>query len=220
MIPLRDHHQTAITPWVTYLLIGLNLAVFIYMLSLGSIGLDRFIDNFALIPRDILSSQNLHTLITSMFLHGGLLHLVGNLLFLHVFGDNLEEALGHLNYLAFYLFTGLAAISLQILVNPLSAIPNLGASGAIAGLMGGYLMLFPKNQIDVLIPLGLIFPTIRLPAYSVLFFWIVFQILQGFGSLSSLSTGGIAFFAHIGGFIAGSLFVARFTSQRHLKASA
>lgn len=204
MIPIRDHQPTGIFPFINYLLLVANIVVFIYMLSLGPASLDKFIYSYALIPANLLSGSGISSLVTSMFLHAGFAHIIGNMLFLHIFGDNLEEHFGHLGYLIFYLLSGLGAAALQIVIDPASTIPMLGASGAIAGLMGGYLLLFPRNRIDVLIPFGLLLHRATLPAITMLGYWIVYQILLGLGTLGATG-GGVAYFAHIGGFITGVL---------------
>lgn len=168
--------------------------------------LESFVLTYSLIPAEIARGIDLYTLFTSMFLHGGIGHIFSNMIFLHVFGDNLEDRLGHLGYLMFYLVCGLGASLLQIAANPASDVPNLGASGAIAGLLGGYLVLFPRHKIDVLVPLGYILRTVTVPASFMLIYWIAFQFLQGLGSLG-IGGGGIAYFAHIGGFLTGALIV-------------
>lgn len=208
MIPLRDHNPSGKTPFVTYSLIAASTAVFIYMFFLNDSTLNDFIGRFALVPNDIVHGQNLLTLLTAMFLHGGFMHLLGNMLFLNIFGDNLEDRLGHLRFLAFYLLAGLAGSALQIAVGPTSIIPNLGASGAIAGVMGGYLVLFPRERIDVLWSFGF-FGVSTVPASAMLVYWIIFQFIAGAGSLgipaSTGTGGGVAYFAHIGGFAFGYL---------------
>lgn len=203
MLPIRDHSKTLTTPVVTYALLFLNITVFFIMLFMPLGQLDVFIASYALIPSEIVKLKDIHTLMTSMFLHGGFGHIFGNMIFLNVFGDNLEERFGHLGYLVFYLICGIAASSLQILVNPGSSVPNLGASGAIAGLLGAYLVLFPRHKVDVLVPLGLFITRATVPAFTMLLYWIAFQFLHGLGSLAIPQTGGVAYFAHVGGFIAG-----------------
>ncbi len=203
MLPLGDTRKPSITPFVTRALIAINVIIFLFMFPMSFPQLEEFIFKYALIPSEIIRGQNLHTLFTSMFMHGGIGHIFSNMLFLHVFGDNLEAKFGHLKYLLFYLVCGIGASALQIFIDPGSMIPNLGASGAIAGLMGGYLVLFPHHQIDVLIPFGWMMSRARVPAYTMLIYWIGFQLLLGFGSLASPITGGIAYFAHIGGFLSG-----------------
>ncbi|MBI5405249.1 MAG: rhomboid family intramembrane serine protease [Candidatus Kerfeldbacteria bacterium] len=202
MIPLRDHNPSGKPPYVTYTLIAINVAVFAYMFFLGD-DVDAFVGQYAMIPNVIVNGRGLTTLLTSIFLHGGFGHIIWNMLFLNIFGDNLEDRYGHLRYLGFYLLAGLAGSALQIAVDPASTIPNLGASGAIAGVMGGYLVLFPRERIDVLWTFGFI-GTSTVPASAMLIYWILFQFLFGFGSLG-VDGGGVAYFAHIGGFAFGFL---------------
>ncbi|MBI2984140.1 MAG: rhomboid family intramembrane serine protease [Candidatus Kerfeldbacteria bacterium] len=201
MIPIRDHNPSGRRPFVTYGLLATNIVVFVYMMTLGAAGLEGFINSQALIPADIVRGLNLQTLITSMFLHGSMGHIVGNMIFLHIFGDNLEDRFGHLRFMLFYLLAGLAGSALQIVIDPSSTIPNLGASGAIAGVMGGYLVLYPRHRIDVLWGF---YGVSSVPASFMLGYWILFQFFGGFGSLG-LAGGGVAYFAHIGGFALGYL---------------
>lgn len=207
MIPLKDHNPSARFPFVTYALIAINMAIFAYgFFALGTDAqLIDFYEQYALKPIEVTNGQELSTLITSMFLHGGILHLLGNMWFLYVFGDNLESRLGHLPYLLFYLVSGLAATGLQILTNVDSEIFNLGASGAIAGVMGGYILLYPKVKVDALLALGFIFQRIRVPAFVVLGLWFGYQVISGIIDLGGPDIGGVAFWAHAGGFIAGVL---------------
>jgi len=206
MIPLRDHNPSGTTPIVTWALIGLNIVVFVLMYTMSERALDQFIMQWALTPAHVTAGRDLITLITSMFMHGGIGHIVGNMIFLNIFGDNLEDFLGHMGYLVFYLVSGLGASALQIVVDPTSTIPNLGASGAIAGLMGGYLILFPRHRVDILVPWGFYFERANVPAYTMLGYWIVVQLFSGFGSLG-YEGGGVAYFAHIGGFVAGVVLI-------------
>ncbi len=205
MIPIRDHTPSGRTPIVTYLLIAVNVGVAVYMFGLSPAALEKFVYTYSIIPAQIIDGKNLISLFTSLFLHGGLGHLFSNMLFLNIFGDNLEDTFGHLRYLIFYIGCGLAAAGLQILVSPNSQIPMLGASGAIAGVMGGYLVLFPRRKIDVLFIFGFFVRMISLPAYFMLFYWFLFQLLTGITSLAVMTAdmGGVAFFAHVGGFVAG-----------------
>ena len=209
MIPLRDHNPSGRLPIITYFLISINVIVFAATFLLPSDILEEFFQQYALIPAFIVKGQNLYTLITSMFLHGGLGHIIGNMLFLNIFGDNLEDKLGHIKYLLYYLVCGLGASVLQILVDPGSTIPNLGASGAIAGIMGGYLVLFPRHRIDILFSLGWAVRQVTVPAYFMLFYWLVIQFFAGVGSLAFMdpSMGGVAYFAHLGGFATGWLLI-------------
>jgi membrane associated rhomboid family serine protease len=171
------------------------------MFSLPQDQLTAFLNKYSLIPYYVIRGINLETLITSMFLHGGIGHILSNMLFLHIFGDNLEDWYGHIRYLLLYLFFGVIGAITHIVINPESLIPTLGASGAIAGLLGGYLVLYPLNKIDVLVPFFFIFK-ISIPAFFMLIYWIIFQFLQGYGSLG-VDSVDTAYFAHIGGFIAG-----------------
>jgi membrane associated rhomboid family serine protease len=201
MIPIRDHNPSGRFPFVTYSLILINVAIFGYMFFLSPEALEGFIRSYALVPDDIVRGFNLGTLFTAMFLHAGLAHLVGNMLFLNIFGDNLEDRFGHFKFLLFYLGAGLVGSLLQIAMDPSSTIPNLGASGAIAGAMGGYLVLYPTHRIDVLWGF---YGTSAVPARMMLVYWIIFQFFGGVGSLG-VDGGGVAYFAHIGGFAFGYL---------------
>ncbi|KKU64098.1 MAG: hypothetical protein UX87_C0008G0003 [Candidatus Amesbacteria bacterium GW2011_GWA1_47_16] len=217
MIPLRDHNKSNTFPFVTYALMAINIAVYMYMyFFLGERSFDRFIETWAMQPSEIVAGASLVTLITSVFVHGGFLHLAGNMLFLNIFGDNLEDTLGHVKYLIYYLAAGLGASILQIVVDPASRIPNLGASGAIAGLMGGYLILFPKHRVDVLLPVFGWLQEASVPAYTMLFYWFVLQLFSGAGSLGAAG-GGIAYFAHVGGFVTGVILIKIFTGITGLR---
>jgi len=208
MIPIRDHNPSGKFPFVTYLLIGTNVLVFLYMFALPELALEGFINSYALIPAYL--SSNLFPLLSSMFLHGGLGHIAGNMIFLNIFGDNLEDRLGHFKFLLFYLICGLGASFLQLTTDLNSLIPNLGASGAIAGVMGGYLVLFPREPIDVLFSFGLSLRKITVPAYTMLAYWFLAQFLFGVGTLGMESMGGVAYFAHIGGFASGWVLISLF----------
>lgn len=215
MIPLKDHNPSGRVPFVNYILMAINVLVFGYSFLLPEDLLLSFIDKYALIPALIVQGKNLSSLITSMFLHGGLGHLIGNMLFLNIFGDNLEDKLGHIKYLLYYFVCGLGASILQIVISPGSTIPNLGASGAIAGIMGGYLVLFPRHQIDILFSFGFTLRQARVPAYFMLFYWFIAQLFSGVGSLAFMdqSMGGVAYFAHIGGFATGWLLISPFKKR-------
>jgi membrane associated rhomboid family serine protease len=200
---------------VTYGLIGLNIAVFLYQLGLSRVGLDRWFEAWALVPAQLSESfqgaleapaYEWITLVSSQFLHGGFFHVGGNLLYLWVFGNNIEDQLGHLRFLIFYLGCGVLAGLTQWMVDPASTVPTVGASGAIAGVMGAYILRFPRAHIVTLIPLIIFFTTIRVPAIFFLGFWFVQQALFGLASLSSeasWSDGGVAYWAHSGGFVFG-----------------
>ena len=203
MFPIRDHNPSGRTPYVTYALIAANIAIFLaYWYGLQSkYAINGFFYTWGLVPQFVMSGENLPTLITHMFLHGGWMHLAGNMLFLWIFGDNLEDLLGHAKFLMFYVLAGLAAAALQIAVDPASQAPMVGASGAIAGVLGGYLLMFPRARVDVVIILIIIFKVFPIPAWIVLGLWFGAQLFSGFSTPSE--DGGIAYFAHIGGFIAG-----------------
>lgn len=184
---------------MTWSLIALNIGIFAayYTLFSNDVALSNFFYRWGLVPRDAAPE----TYVTSMFLHGGLMHLAGNMLFLWVFGDNMEDQMGHIGFLIFYLCAGFAAAGAQVFSDPDSIIPMIGASGAIAGVMGGYLLLFPKARVDILIILIIIFRIIPVPAYIVLGAWFGIQLVQG--ALVSADMGGVAYWAHAGGFAAG-----------------
>lgn len=206
MFPIGDDEVHGAGPgYVTYLLIAINVLVFLFQSTLDPNALQAFYNQWAVIPAQILQGQQLHTLLTAMFLHGGWLHLIGNLLFLWVFGDNVEAVLGHVGYLIFYLAGGLAASAAHIMLSPGSTIPSLGASGAIAAILGAYIVMFPGSQIRTLVMLGFFMRVTRLPALIFLGIWFVTQLFSGVATLGpeTAQTSGVAFWAHIGGFIFG-----------------
>ena len=206
MFPLRDHNPSRGTPFVTWALIALNLAIFATYFWLPPREVALVFDEWALHPARITEGGDLHTLVSAMFLHGGPMHIIGNMLFLFIFGDNLEDHFGHLGFLLFYLVTGFVASAAQIVADPASTIPNVGASGAIAGVMGGYLLLFPRAKVDVLIVMGII-TWIAVPAWTMLGLWFGIQVVSGFATLDQ-SGGGVAYWAHAGGFAAGLILTA------------
>ena len=199
MIPIGDDNSTRRSaPVITYALLALNIFVFFMELSEGR----EFIMKWSFIPTRFLAHpiDNISTLFTAMFMHAGWAHLIGNMLYLWIFGDNVEDHFGKAKFLFFYLLAGLAATFAQLIVNPGSNIPNLGASGAIAGVLGAYILLFPKGKIDVMVGHGMT----QMPAIAVIGFWFLLQFVSGIGTLASTSDeGGVAYMAHIGGFIAG-----------------
>lgn len=199
MFPFRDHNPSNRTPYVTWTLIAINIVVFASYATSDPRATAMVFYNWGLVPT--LSSPE--TFVTSMFLHGGLMHLAGNMLFLYVFGDNVEDQMGHVGFALFYLANGLAAAFAQVLSDPSSQVPMVGASGAIAGVMGGYLLMFPKARVDVLLILIIIFRVIPVPAFIVLGMWFAVQLFQGY--FTSTEGGGVAYWAHAGGFIAGLL---------------
>jgi membrane associated rhomboid family serine protease len=210
MIPLRDENPTTITPVVTVALIVLNVLVYLYQVSLGPAEA-RFIASFAAVPAEWFRPGTVVgdpvvppslTVLTSMFLHGSLMHLGGNMLYLWIFGNNIEDVMGHGRFILFYVLCGVAAMFGHAFTAPESTVPMIGASGAISGVLGAYLLLFPQVRVLVLIPLGFFTRMVHVPAVVVLGFWIVMQIINGAFSWGGLG-GGVAWFAHIGGFAAG-----------------
>ncbi|TLP57499.1 rhomboid family intramembrane serine protease [Parasedimentitalea maritima] len=205
MFPLRDHNPSGRTPYVVYTLMALNiLAYALYTISFDTEReLAQFYDAYALIPAKIDVSRRLSPLVSSMFLHGGFMHLAGNMLFLWIFGDNMEDEMGHLPFLAFYIACGIGAGLIHVASAPWSHVPTIGASGAVAGVMGGYLLLFPRARIDILLILIIYFRIFAIPAYLMLGVWLAMQFI---GSLNSdPSQGGVAYWAHTGGFAVGLL---------------
>jgi len=204
MFPIRDHNPSGRIPYVTYALIAINVVVFLlYGFQMSD---NRFIfglfDTYALVPAEVSAGEDYFTFVTSMFMHGGWMHLAGNMLFLWIFGDNMEDAFGHVGFLLFYLVTGIAADLAHIAADPASQVPLVGASGAIAGVMGGYLLLFPKARVDILLIFIVFFRLFSLPAWIVLAIWFGLQVFNSFGLQGG---GGVAYLAHAGGFAAGIL---------------
>jgi membrane associated rhomboid family serine protease len=199
MLPLGDDNSDRRTiPFVTYALIAINVLVFVLLELPQGQNLDAFLTRWGTIPAQIVAGNGLLTLITSMFLHGGWLHLGSNMLFLWIFGDNVEDAFGHVMYLVFYFVCGIVANLAQALAAPTATVPGVGASGAIAGVMGAYIVMFGANRVRVL--LGRTITTV--PSYVMIGLWIVLQFVSGFGSVGDTG-GGVAYWAHIGGFVAG-----------------
>jgi membrane associated rhomboid family serine protease len=220
VVPLRDDNPIRITPYLTYALIAINVVVFLHELRLDSQELEQFFVLYGVVPRHLtvsLSSGDVNqilpellTLVSSQFLHGGFLHLGGNMLFLWVFGNNIEDQLGRVKYLIFYLGCGILAALTQWFFSMQSEVPAIGASGAIAGVMGAYILRFPKAQVLTLIPIGFFITTIRIPAVFFLGFWFVQQAFYGIASLQApanigMEGGGIAYWAHAGGFAFGAI---------------
>ena len=212
MIPIRDITPTRTVPFVTYGLIVANILVFFWQLSAPAEIYDRLVFAFGLVPARVVDSpvDEAFTVVSSMFMHGGWAHLGGNMMFLYVFGDNVEDVLGHRRYLGFYLVAGLCAAIAQVMVNTSSVIPMVGASGAIAGVIGAYLLLYPMAPIQVLNPIFLLWfflgPLLTLPAWMVAGWFFVANLVSGVAMVASASAGqggGTAFFAHLGGFVAG-----------------
>ena len=207
MFPIRDHNPSQRTPYVTYALIAANVTIFLLMLPLAAdeLALRRLYFTWAMIPARISSGEGYETLVTAIFLHAGFLHVAGNMLFLWVFGDNLEDQLGHFGFLVFYLVAGVGANLAQLSVDPWSTIPTVGASGAIAGVMGGYLLLFPRARVDVLFIFVIFIRIFPVPAWAMLGVWFLLQLFSGIGM--DTSSGGVAYWAHAGGFVIGFLYV-------------
>ena len=217
MIPIRDLNRTRRTPVVTWALIAANVLIFVSSLSLGSAEAEALVMRFGVIPDVVVNGDwslprsaggalgSWVTPATSMFLHGGLLHLGSNMLFLHVFGDNVEDVLGRGRFLLFYLLCGLGAVVGQILVDPDSMVPMIGASGAISGVLAGYVTLFPHARVVTLIPIFIFIHFMEVPAGVFIVLWFLLQLVQGYLSLGMIAEGGggVAWFAHIGGFLAG-----------------
>jgi membrane associated rhomboid family serine protease len=212
MIPLKDDNPTRTTPFVNYGLIIANIAVFIYMLYLGPAVSEKFVLGYSVRPREIFGAgahpglQDYTRVLTSMFLHGGLLHLAGNMLFLWIFGDNIEDFLGHGKYLLFYVACGVAAVCAHGLSHPGSGLPMLGASGAISGVLGAYLVLYPKAGVWTFFFFIFFWQVIKVPAVFIIGLWIVVQVANGLLYYNKAG-GGVAWFAHVGGFITGIVLI-------------
>jgi len=234
VIPYRDENETLRTPVVTFVLIGLNVAAGLLVQGAGrSPALPASVCNFGLIAGELTGTvppgttfemgqglvcatdpgpQALH-LFTSMFLHGSWMHLIGNMWFLWIFGNNVEDVMGRIRFVLFYLIGGLAADALQIAITPSSPVPMVGASGAISAVMGAYLLVFPKVRVFAFIPLGFIMTSVALPAWTMLLYWMLLQTISGVVDLGRSGAGGVAFWAHIGGFLAGVLLIKLFAKR-------
>lgn len=221
MIPIRDDNPTRSTPWLTWTLIAICSAIFLWEWSLGSAAQQaifgyglipaRLLEG-AVLPPDIPTIPPMLTIFSSMFLHGGWMHLIGNMLYLWIFADNIEDRMGHGRFLIFYLLCGIGAAIAQALPAPDSTVPMVGASGAISGVLGAYLVLFPRARVTVVIPLGFYLHVTRLPALAVLGLWFALQLMSE--ALSGDANSGVAFRAHIGGFVAGLALVLAFVPRR------
>jgi membrane associated rhomboid family serine protease len=219
MIPFRDNIPSRTFPVINTLIIVANVIVFFYELSLGR-GLDRFIMRYGVVPAAVFSwpqsnlpiTAVLVPFFTSMFLHGGWLHLIGNMWYLWIFGDNVEDRLGHFNYLVFYLLCGLGAGIVHTILNYNIVLPSVGASGAIAGVLGAYVVSYPFARVLTLIPIFIFWQIIEIPALIVLGLWFVLQFFYGTASLAAANAGGggVAWWAHVGGFVVGMILVALF----------
>jgi membrane associated rhomboid family serine protease len=237
MFPIRDDNPHVLTPYATYVMIALNVMAWVLLQGLGTEPmLSSSVCRLGLIPGELLQTvpagtrfqvgprsvcvlqdtSSWYTVITSMFLHGGWLHLIGNMWFLWLFGNNVEDAMGHGRFGVFYVLCGLAATALQVATSPASAIPMVGASGAIGGVMGAYILLYPRVRVHLLVILGFFITTIRVPAVVMLGYWLLIQLLSGFGTLGE-EGGGVAFWAHVGGFVAGAILSLIFRDPRLLE---
>ena len=222
MIPLKDYIPTSRVPYVTYAVVGACVLVFLWQLSLGSGGgqeavyalgaIPAVIFGDAQLPTEIAMVPPMATVFTSMFLHGGWMHLIGNMLYMWIFANNVEDSMGRLRFIIFYLVCGVAAVLAQALPDVSSEIPMIGASGAISGVLGAYLLLFPRARVLVVIPLGFIMKTFTLPAVAVLGFYFVLQVVMI--AMTPQGGGGVAFAAHLGGFVAGVALIPVFKHRR------
>ncbi|MGH8249486.1 MAG: rhomboid family intramembrane serine protease [Steroidobacteraceae bacterium] len=236
MFPIRDDNPHFLTPYATYGLIGANVLAWILLQGFGTEpALSSSVCRLGLIPGQVLQSvaagtsfpigpgaacvlgdsAGWHTVITSMFLHGGWLHLIGNMWFLWIFGNNVEDSMGHLRFVVFYLLCGLAAALLQTATDRDSVIPMVGASGAIGGVMGAYVLLYPRVHVHLLLVLGFYVTTIAVPAWVMLGYWFLLQLVSGWGAVGAQG-GGVAFWAHVGGFAAGAILIFLFRNPRLL----
>lgn len=223
-IPFKDENPSRSFPWMTILLIAVNIGIYVYQIISGKLN-QSFVYQFGIIPWEITHLKN-HpnfplspipnelTLFTGLFLHGSWLHLLGNMLYLWIFGDNVEATLGHFRFLIFYLVCGLIASFTHITFYPSSLIPVIGASGAISGILGAYLLLFPGAYVRALFFFFYFIRIVRIPAFIVLGLWFLLQLFSGLGSLTVMEQPGVAWFAHIGGFVAGLVFIVIFPKKR------
>ncbi len=218
MIPLRDDRPPRTFAFATVAIVAANAAVFYHELSLGSPRqLDAFLASFALTPADLThapSPDTYRTVFTSMFLHGGWAHILGNMLFLWIFGRNVEDSIGHFKFVVFYLLCGIAAAATQVALSPNSTVPMIGASGAISGVLGAYVLLFPRARVLVLLPIWIFWRLFYLPAVLYLVFWFLLQLLSGLAVRNNMDiNGGVAFWAHVGGFVAGMFLIPVFKKR-------
>lgn len=227
MIPIRADNPTKRFPWVALALIATNAAVFFYELSLSAEELSRTVTRWGFVPASTLEADGpgviailLLTAVTSMFLHAGWIHLGGNMLYLWIFGSNIEDRLGPLRFILFYLGTGVVALAAQTLADRASEVPLIGASGAVAGVLGAYVVLYPRAKIVTIVPVLFVLEMAAIPAGFVIGFWFLLQVASGLGSLASASAGGgVAWFAHIGGFAAGAVAILPLAAMDRWRAS-
>jgi membrane associated rhomboid family serine protease len=236
MFPIRDDNPQVLTPYATYVIIGLNALVWIFVQGLGAtLPLAGSICAYGLVPAQLLGllsvdaavpvgrglecvlggGSDWHRAITSMFMHGGWMHIIGNMWFLWIFGNNVEDAMGTFRFVVFYLLCGFAAVAVQVASNPDSAVPMVGASGAIGGVMGAYIVLYPRVHVHMLVFFGFFVTTLAVPAAFMLAYWLLIQLLSGFVSLGGTG-GGTAFWAHVGGFVGGMLLIFPFRDKKLL----
>ncbi len=239
MIPYHDENETQRTPYVTFALIALSVIAWLFVQGAGAaLPLAESVCNLGLIPGELTASlppgtpfpmgerivcltdpgRQLPNVLTSMFLHGSWMHLIGNMWFLWLFGNNIEDAMTRPRFVAFYLLSGLGAALAQVLADPSSGVPMVGASGAISGVMGAYLVLFPRVRVYTMIPLGFFFTNMALPAWVMLIYWAFLQIAGGVTSIFAEQTGGVAFWAHVGGFAAGVVLIKVFERRDRVAA--
>lgn len=214
MIPLKDDNPRVMVPVVNYVLIALNVLIYFYQFRLSPVDLEAFFRTYGAIPQHITGGHSLYPLLTSMFLHGGLLHLLSNMLYLFIFGDNIEGLMGHTRYFIFYLLSGFGAAALHIFIQPNSPVPMIGASGAISGVLGAYFLKFPRARVLILFWIFFYVTTFRVPALIVLGFWFLMQLSSGLSTIGMEVSGGVAWFAHIGGFVMGLLAVSFFQRRQ------
>jgi rhomboid family protein len=238
VIPYRDENPTTLPPIVTVGIIALNCLAWVFVEGLGSsAAVAAAVCNYGLIPGEVLqrvpagsgfemgpglfcavgAAPHYWTVFTSMFMHGGWMHLIGNMVFFWVFGNNIEDAMGHVRFAVFYLVCGVAAAAAQSFLDPTSTIPMVGASGAISGVLGGYLLLYPRVRVHALLPLGFYITTVTLPAFVMLGYWILLQLLGTLPALGGQQQGGTAFMAHIGGFVTGLVLIRLFAKREYLE---
>jgi membrane associated rhomboid family serine protease len=218
MIPLRDENPTKTFSFVTIAFIAINVAVFVHQLLLpDAAAFKSFFARFALVPAQVTARLDWHTgstVITSMFMHGGWLHIIGNMLYLWVFGNNIEDSTGHVRFCCFYLLCGIAAAAAQVFISADSNIPMVGASGAVSGVLGAYLILYPRARVLMLIPIWIFIRIVHVRAMYVIGFWFILQAVNGWLAMSQTDSGGVAWWAHIGGFLAGILLIPVFKKSR------
>jgi membrane associated rhomboid family serine protease len=239
MFPYHDENETRRTAYITYGVIAANVLAWLWLQGAGStVPLAASVCAFGLIPGELTGlvppgtripiaeglvcvtepGRQVLNVFTSMFMHGSWLHLIGNMWFLWIFGNNIEDSMGHLRFVGFYLVCGVAAALLQVVVSPASPIPMVGASGAISGVMGAYLLLYPRVRVWAIVPIGIIPVSIALPAWTMLLYWAVIQAFGGLAGLMAEPGGGVAFWAHIGGFLAGVVLIKLFARPEDVKA--